>query len=190
MAKISSDNLTLEIRIIEKDERGWIQYEIAFLHNGQPIINDSKLKTGDDGPYWENRPYGKIKANEYEDDKFIPVLERALNTDKEQFCWTVEPNFHLAILPYSFFTLFSGDDELLCRSNELIQAENDRELIREIANNRLSDDVFTIIGLMDSYNFHGEDGYSFNGPALIISTTRYKLLQFIEELKREYNDIG
>ena len=73
MAKLTSGNLTLEIRFREFDEAGWVQNEILFLWENKAIVNDALLKRCND--HWQARNYGAFKANQYERDDLIAKIE-------------------------------------------------------------------------------------------------------------------
>jgi hypothetical protein len=186
MAKLISGNLALEIRYKELDAQNWIQYEIFFLYKDQPMIQDSQLKRIDE--HWKNRSPGAFKANEYQHDELISILQKALDTDEAQFYEPTDPDFILAVYPNKVFPFIPRNWELLWASEEAVQEIEDHELVREFAGGRLPDDPFTIILMVDVYNYGEEHAYHCEGPAMILVIRRHELSTFIDMLGAEYKE--
>jgi hypothetical protein len=184
MAKLSSRNLSLEIRYKEFDDQDWIQYEIFFLYKDQPMIQDAQLKRVNE--HWQNRSAGAFKANENERDRMIDMIQKALDTDEPQYYSPTDPDIILAIYPKMIFPFMPSNLELVWASDESIQQAEDHELIREVAGGRLPDDFFTLILMVDIYNYGEEHGYYGEGPALIMMPRRHELRTFLDELQTEY----
>ena len=53
------------------DAEGWLNYDIAFLWQNEPIINDAVLKR--EPQYWADRRPGTFKACSYGGDGLIPT---------------------------------------------------------------------------------------------------------------------
>lgn len=186
MAKFVSHNLTLEIRFMEMTSDGWLQYEILFLYNGESIIQDKLLKRNND--YWSARSYGAFKANDYERDSLIQVIQEALDSDEPQFWEPIEPDVVVAIYPHMIFPFMPTKWKLVSVSQSYLESVENHEILREAAGGRLATDPFTIIVFVDIYNFGEESGgYKGDGPALIMCPSRYELMQFMLELRQEYD---
>jgi hypothetical protein len=184
MAKLASGNLAIEIQYKEFDDQDWIQYEIFFLYKGQPMIQDFQLKRVNE--HWQNRSPGAFKANEYQGDHLIQTIQKALDTDEPQYYKPTDPDFTLAIYPKKIFPFMPSDWEMVWASDEVIQQAEDHELVREVAGGRLPDDPFTIILMIDVYNFGEEGAYYGEGPALILLPRRNELRKFLNDLQAEY----
>jgi len=187
MAKLTLNNLALEIRFKEFDQHNWIQYEILFLYNNQSMIEDHLLKRINE--HWANRSPGAFKANEYEFDRFISFLQKALDTDTSDYYMPTDPDIILAIYPRSSFPYTISDLKPNKRLTDAIDSvSEDSALIREIAGGRLPGDTFTVILMVDVYNFGRESAYTGQGPALILMPTREELRKFCDELQSEYDE--
>lgn len=184
MAKLKSNNFALEIRYVKLDIENWIQYEILFLYKDQPIIQDALLKRVNE--HWRERSFGAFKANECDRDELIDTIQEALDTDEPRYYQPTDPDFIFAIYPNEIFPFMPSNLQLVWSSDEIIQQDEDHELIREVAGGRLPDDLFTLILMVDTYNFGDERAYSSEGPALILLPRRHELRQFLSELKKEY----
>ncbi|HEY9088628.1 MAG TPA: hypothetical protein VIO36_10700 [Anaerolineaceae bacterium] len=180
MAKLESGRLGLEIRFIELDTNNWIQYEIRFLYDDEPLMADGPLKR--ENEHWQKRSPGAFKANQYERDGFIPTLRRALETDEVSSFTPIDPDVTFVVYPRRVFPLLSHIREPDLDDEEVA----DRELVREVAGGQLLSDVFTIIFMVDVYNYTGTWVYSGQGPALILLTHRSEVREFLNQLEAEY----
>ncbi len=189
MAILSSGNISFEIQFKSRDEEDWIRYNIFFCYKGKSIFDDRVLKDRNYSTKWLDRPYGGIKGEECDEDALIKYIEKALETGERQYYEAIEPGFLMAIYPDDFFPFMQSNRHRVYLSDESSQRENDLELIRELAGGTLPYDPFTIIIQVDSYNFGDEISYSQQGPALIMTTTRHELRQFVLELRGEYEAI-
>jgi hypothetical protein len=180
MAKLTSGNLTLEIRFREFDDAGWVQYEILFLWENKPIINDALLKRCN--KHWQARNYGAFKANQYERDDLIAKLEKVLETNEPGYWEPLEPDIIIGIYPEIAFPFLRSKLEILYESEEFRQSREHREKSKQ-ETGKLPDDPITLIVFVDAYNFENSDGYSGEGPALIMSPARSALELFCSELK-------
>ena len=180
MAKLESGRLGLEIRFIELDTNNWIQYEIRFLYDDEPMMADGPLKR--ENEHWQKRSPGAFKANQYERDGFIPTLRRALETDEVSSFTPIDPDVTFVVYPRRVFPLLSHIREPDLDDEEVA----DRELVREVTGGQLLSDVFTIIFMVDVYNYTGTWVYSGQGPALILLTHRSEVREFLNQLEAEY----
>lgn len=168
MARLSSNLLTLEInfRSIEFD---WVQYDVRFLWDDKNIVNNEVLKGGSD--YWNYRVNDAFRVNEAEKDTLIPFLESVLDNDRMDYWEPLEPDMILAIYPRALFP-FSDQMDTLTR----LQPSGEKK----------PTDVFTIIAMIDVYNFDLAEYYQGDGLALIMTCDRKQLSDFLDDLKREY----
>ncbi|MFQ6072795.1 MAG: hypothetical protein ACE5KT_08875, partial [Methanosarcinales archaeon] len=100
MAKLQSDNLTLEINFTTFDYE-WVNYEIFFYWEDNIIINDSILKRSSE--YWSKRRIGSFLANEYRKDTLIETIKKVLDTNEPDYWEPIEPDVIIAIYPEMFF---------------------------------------------------------------------------------------
>lgn len=186
MAKLTSGNLSIEIRFLELDEYKWVQYEILFLYKDQPMIQDALLKRVNE--HWSKRSLGAFKANEDEGGAggLIETLRKALDTDEMQYYEPLEPDFTLAIYPNMAFPFMKSRYERIYTSERALEKERQREQARVDAGGKLPDDYFTIILMIDLYNFGDEIAYAGEGPALIMMPQRKEVQTFLEEYEQEF----
>jgi hypothetical protein len=180
MAKLTSNQLTLEIRFREFDKAGWVQYEVLFLWQDLPIVNDALLKR--DGKYWSARSFGAFKANDYERDDLIATIEKVLETNQSDYWQPIEPDVTLAIYPEMEFPFLESHWQPVAESDEDRQVEENREQGEQAVEGKLPDDWITLIAAVDTYNFKGSRAYSGEGLALIMCPTRQELEQFCADL--------
>jgi hypothetical protein len=192
MAKLQSDNLTLEIKfdIFEED---WIAYEISFLWKNDLIVNDGILKKS---RWWDRRKYGTFLANDYKADSLIETIRNCLVTNRPEYWEPIEPDAKIGIYPEIYFP-FLKDHWVTVEETgeEVLQAEEQQKLSEE--QSELSKDeiqtskyeLFTIIAFIDSYNFEGCSSYSSEGISLHIIATRKELETFVIDLETEYNEL-
>lgn len=175
MAKLSSNNLTLEIRY--KDfQAGDVKYEIGFLWENESMINDALLKRWSD--YWSSRSKGYFLAAEYEKDFLIATITKALQTDEPQYWRSLDPDVTFAIYPKKRIPFIKPN-------NERITHEEETELTQKSKTKQL-DDWFTVIAFVDAYNFQNSDTYCDGGIALHMLVKRRDVEIFCATLKEEY----
>jgi len=184
MAVLESGSLGLEIRFIELDSNNWIQYEILFLYNGEPMVQDHQLKRYNE--HWARRSPGAFKANQYGHDGFIPTIRAALDTDEVRSFTPIDPDITFVVYPRRVFPYLTHPITPIEEEDPVTQEEEDRALIRELAGGRLPDDPFTIICKIDLYNYGRQGVYQGQGPALIVLAHRHEVRAFLEALEREY----
>jgi hypothetical protein len=186
MAKLTSRNLSIEIRFLELDECQWVQYEIFFLYKDQPMVQDALLKRVNE--HWSKRSLGAFKANEDEGEAggLIETLRKALETDERQYYEPIEPDFTLAIYPNMAFPFMESRYERIYTSERALQEERQHEQARVAAGGKLPDDYFTIILRIDLYNFGDEIAYAGEGPALIMMPQRKEVRKFLEDYEQEF----
>ncbi len=181
MAKLQSGKLALEIKY--KDfVFGEITYEIAFLWNGESMINDAVLKRSSE--WWASRKSGTFLFSNEPDDAFLNLIERAIETDEPVHWEPIEPDIKLAIYPEFYFPLIDKAWDIL-RRDEKLQAH--RMAIKQAKKEQGKQpfDTFALVVFVDTYNFD-EGGYSDQGLALQIATERRHLEEFHKQLKAEY----
>lgn len=178
MAKLQSDNLTLEVKF-NSFENQWINYDIRFYWKDDIIVNDNILKR--EGKWWSKRNYGTFIANDYEKDHLIDTIKKILKTNKAEYWETLEPDVTIAIYPEKFFPFLESHWTLIDNDKEE-QIENE---IQE----RFEDDLFTIIFFIDSYGFKDSESYSGEGISLHMVVRREDLEKFVSDLEIEYNKL-
>ena len=184
MAKLISDNLVLEIKFVDYND-GWVEYEIAFLWQDEPIINDSLLKRVTS--YWQRRSPGTFKANQFLEDDLVQTLEKALERGEASYWEPLDPDITIGIYPDQDFPFlcFSQDKHISPERNEAGSLGNQGE--GDVENNDEEDiSGFTLIVAVDLYNFRGSRAYYGEYVALIMTTTRQDLERFTKELREEY----
>jgi len=169
MAKLKSGHLTLEITYQEIDKEEWVQYEIRFLWQNEPIVNDALLKRQTE--YWRKRKIGAFKANQYREDDLIATIEKVLISNEADYWEPLEPDVTIGIYPGRYFPFVHVNT----LQEQKIEIDSDSK-----------DDVITIIVAVDMYNFQGSEAYYGESIALIMIPTRQALETFISELKQEY----
>jgi len=184
MACLQSDNITFEFRFKEFDDCFFIQYEISFLWNGQPMFNDDILKKSNQ--FWANRNHGAFKAWDHREDIFIATLEKVLQTNKADYWHPAEPGVTIAIYPDRLFPFTDKKDDFAWETETQRKERLEREERKAAAGGKLPDDCITVIVLIDQYNLENSELYNGDGPALIISPKRHQVERFCCELKKEY----
>lgn len=179
MAKLQSDNLTLEIKF-NKFEYEWIAYEISFLWKDEIIINNNILKTG---KWWDIRNYGAFLADDYERDHLIETIKMSLETNKPEYWEPMEPDAKLAIYPEMYFPFLKNHWIPVEETNEkIIQTEEEKHDTSKY-------ELFTIIAFIDTYNFKDSGAYSSEGISLHLIVTRIALEKFVTDLEAEYIEL-
>ena len=180
MAKLQSDNLTLEIKfyIFEAE---WIGYKIKFYWKEDIIVHDNILKRI--GEWWYKRDYGTFLANDYAGDHLIDTIKKVLQTNETEYWEPIEPDVKIGIYPDMFFPFLKSQWTLVEESDEKYMQKEKKE------NNKNPNDLFTIITLIDSYNFKDSEAYTGEGISLHLIVTRKDLENFITDLEIEYNNI-
>lgn len=181
MAKLQSGKLALEIKY--KDfVFGEITYEIAFLWNGESMINDAVLKRSSE--WWASRKSGTFLFSNEPDDAFLNLMEKAMETGEPVYWEPLEPDIKLAIYPEFYFPLIDKAWDILY-SDEKLQVH--RKAIKQAKKDHGKQpfDTFAFVISVDTYNFAG-GGYSSQGLVLQIATERRHLEEFYKELSAEY----
>lgn len=181
MAKLQSGKLSLEIKY--KDfVFGEITYEIAFLWNGESMINDAVLKRSSE--WWASRRRGTFLFSNEPEDAFLNLIEKAIETNEPVYWEPIEPDIKLAIYPEFYFPLIDKAWDILYLDKKL-QAY--RKAIKKAKEEQGKQpfDTFALVVFVDTYNF-AEGGYSSQGLALQLATERQRLEEFHKELSAEY----
>ena len=184
MAKLTCYQLTLEVRFREFDENCWLQYEMSFLWEGQPIVDDGLLKRSPAG--WANRTYGTFKANEFDCDSLLPLLKRVLDENLEDYWEPAEPDVVLAFYPEREFPFLPSHSTSIFEADHIIRERAEREAAKRAAGGRLPDDLMTVVAFVDGYNWQNCCAYPGSGLALVLRSCRGDVQQFHDELSQEY----
>ena len=184
MALLKSELLSLEINFVGF-EYGWVQYEIYFRWENEPIINDNLLKR--DGEYWGSRKIGSFLANEDEKDRLIDTISKVLQTNESQYWEPIDPDIIVAIYPEMYFPFQRSHYTLIHESEDYKKKRGEREKLKKELGS-LPDDSFTIIVFIDAYNFKNSDAYYGEGISLHLIVDRVTLENFNSELSREYSE--
>ena len=176
MARLISGNLAFEFRFIEIDKNGWVQYEFAFLWEGEPLVNDRLLKR--DGLYWLKRRVGSFKANERAADTLLPVLAEVLRTNEPNYWQPAEPNVVIAFYPEMAFPFLQAAPTTVL--------SEDRLRAKELYGGKLPDDPINMIVFVDTHNLRHGKPYSGEGLSLMLNPTREMLQLFYDDLSHEY----
>jgi hypothetical protein len=182
MAKLFAESLTLEITFTGF-EAGDVQYEIAFLFEGESIINDAILKRSSN--YWNSRRPGVFLVRDYEKDYLVKTIEKVLETNQPGYWEPYEPDVVLAIYPEMHFPFLRSHYQVI-RMNSKAKEEVERREREKLEKGKLSDDLMTLACFIDAYNFRNTNSYCESGIALHLTVERKDLEAFGLELKKEY----
>lgn len=183
MALLKSELLSLEINFVGF-KHGWVQYEIYFRWENEPIINDNLLKKN--GEYWGSRKKGSFLANEDEKDRLIDTISKVLQTNEADYWEPVDPDVIVAIYPERYFPFLKPHYTLINESEDHKKKREEREKLKKKLGS-LPDDSFTIIVFIDAYNFKNSDAYYGEGISLHLIVDRVTLEKFNSELSNEYS---
>jgi hypothetical protein len=182
MAKLSAESLTLEITFTGF-EAGDVLYEIAFLFEGESMINDALLKRS--SAYWSSRRPSVFPACDYEKDYLIETIEKVLETNQPEYWEPYEPDVILAIYPEMHFPFLRSHYQVIWK-NSRTKEEVERRERKKLEQGKLPDDPITLICFIDAYNFRNTRTYCESGVALHLTVERKDLELFCLELKKEY----
>ena len=184
MALLKSELLSLEINFV-RFEYDWVQYEIYFRWENEPIINDKLLKR--DGEYWGSRKTGSFLATEDEKDRLIDTISKVLETNEPEYWEPIDPDIIVAIYPEMYFPFLKSHYTLIHESEDHKKKREEREKLKKELGS-LPDDSFTIIVFIDAYNFNNSDAYYGEGISLHLIVDRVTLENFNSELSKEYSE--
>ena len=184
MVKLQSENLTMEIEFNSFEDE-WIGYKIRFYWKDDLIVNDNVLKRT--GEWWYKRDYGTFLANDYEGDHLIETIKKVLDTNETEYWEPIEPDVKIGIYPDMFFPFLKSQWTLVEESNEKYMQKEKSENSKIL--DKSPDDLFTIITLIDTYNFKESQAYSGEGISLHLIVTRRDLEKFVLGLETAYNDL-
>ncbi len=196
MARLQLSDLALEVEYV-RFEDGWVVYDIRWLWQDEPILNDAILKRHNE--FWGSRSRGGIHANEHRGDFVLPILKQALESDEPVSWNTTDPDVLLMIYPHWLYPLPKpaglasidwelGDTELpkgTWAADHLWAEREQRRKARSVAG-KLPDDLFYLVLFVDVYNFKQCYAYEGNGVALHARVQRWQLEEFYQCLKGEY----
>ena len=163
MAKLKSENLELEFKLLECHKYDLMEYDFrcTLTWKGIPVLNDKAFKRS--SSYWKKGSDGGIIGEEMDSFSLITELEEAVKT-KEMRIWESwpDPDMCVAIYPNRCFPdLITPDQE-----------------------------YHTIIFSPDVYQFRDMDCYSgYEGVSFVMTPTEEMLIQFINDLKKELLEI-
>jgi hypothetical protein len=161
MAKMQSGKLALEIKY--KDfVFGEITYEIAFLWNGESMINDAVLKRSSE--WWASRKKGTFLFSNEPEDAFLNLIEKAIETDEPVYWEPIEPDIKLAIYPEYYFPLIDKAWDILYLDKKLQAHRKSIKQAKE-EQGKQAFNTFAVVVFVDTYNFD-EGGYSSQGLVL------------------------
>lgn len=147
----------------------------------ESMINDALLKRWSD--YWRSRSAGYFLAWEYEQDRLIEIIEKVLETDEPAYWEPIDPDVIFAIYPKKHFPLLMKSRYELMFEEE--EAEREHE---KLGKGKSPDDWFTVIALVDAYNFQNSSVYLDSGIALHLLVERKDVEAFCAKLKEEYTE--
>lgn len=165
MAVINSGNLALKVGFVNFSA-DWIRYDINLMWNNEPVISEKVQKRTN--KYWQLTSDGGICARDYEEDGLIPVIKKVLDTDESDSWTPIEPDVSFLIYCGDCFQFFNSDK---CNRN------------------RSSENKFTILVDIDTYNFKNSKTYSGDGVIFNLIVNRADLEKFVKELQEEYEDL-
>ncbi len=187
MAILNNGELSFEFVFKELDDCLWVQYEFWFRWRNEYVFRDDLLKRWPET--WAGRSEGALRANESDDDTFVRVLERAIESTSP-VCWQpMEPDVIIAFYPDQDFPFIPNRWHEIY-TPEAQKAHDERLQRREQQGGKLPDDIITMVVFVDAYNFKGCAPYYGAGFALILTPTREQLATFCRDLKAEYGEFA
>lgn len=184
MAVLKKWDLSFEVVFRELDECLWVQYEIYFRWQGEPIFRDELLKRSPSG--WVDRPKGALKANEHHGDSLIAVLEKVLDCNEFDYWQPIEPDIVVGFYPDAYFPFMPSHSKIIYEAEHVKTEALAREKQKRENGGKLPDDTITMVAMVDSYNFKDCVAYEGQGPAFIMTPSRENLEQFLSDLKAEW----
>lgn len=188
MAILSSEKLSLEIRFREIDAQQNVQYDTWIRYDGKAVINPGILKRDD--AYWNNRISDGLRASDGMDDRLIPTLQEALETNQPRSWQPVESGFSLYVYPEIFFPPTSQEDfERPFRLEYFPDSTEKPPEQRSAAGGKLPNDLINIYVPVDLFNFSGTHSYGGTGLAMHLCVYRWEVEDFLDDLKYEYAEL-
>lgn len=185
MAILQTDSLSFEFVFKNVDANLWIQYEFYFRWDTHAVFRDDLLKRTPIG--WAGRSEGALKANEYQEDSFLPILEKARDASEPLYWEPSEPDIKIAFYPEQFFPFIPNQSTEVFVSDYVKRQREERQQRKARHHGRLPDDLITMIVFVDAYNFKDCGMYCEAGFGLFLRPTRAQLAHFYTELKSEYD---
>ena len=163
MAKLKSEELELEFEFLSYEDYSPVEYtfKCTLRWKGIPLLTERAMKRGTS--YWDKGKEGGIVGSEMVGFTLINDLENALKT-KSVKIWEAwpDPNMCVSIYPARCFP--NLDEE--------------------------TSEYNTIIVSPTTYQFEGNECYSgYEGVSFVMTPKTQELKDFIEDLKRELEDI-
>jgi len=183
MAIIADGKLGMEIGFRKTQDEEFVEYDIRFLWQGEPMMRREILKVGND--YWSGRLDGGFRADDHGSDTLIPALRSALEHSTAGYWEPIEPWVTL----YFFPGITLDDLPLLwaCAVGEPQTQAQQGYLHRLRAERRSTkaEDLWLLVARVDAMNFKDEDMFSGAGPALSVQVERQQLERFVDDLEQE-----
>lgn len=166
MAYLRSLNWALEIRYFpHPHDVHSLRYEVFFRYKGEPIIQNELLKFSP--KIWEDRTPGAFLAHENDGCSLVPTLAAVLKSNQPAIWRPSDPDMTIAFYPGQVFPYLELEPEA---SMEKILSK---------------DAPFTVITVIDGYNFGNEFAHHGFGPALVMIVKRPVLQEFFDALRAE-----
>lgn len=193
MAKLSNEKMTLELTFTGYEYK-WVGYEIKFLWEAIPVINDAVLKRVNE--HWNKRSKGAFIASDDERDRLIPVIKKVLETDTPDYWQPIDPDVTIEIYPddLDLYPPVESHFRVIKICDEWVNDAKKREELKKKIG-QLDDDLFVVVTRIDAYNFKNQDAYCNFGTShsccisLLLTISRADLKQFVADLETEYKDL-
>jgi hypothetical protein len=178
MAILESDGLAFEFRYagMHRMNGAWdeVSFEYGLLWKGESMFNEKTMGSG------------RFSGDSDDDYHLIHLLDHVLATGKADYWNDIgEPQHCVAIYPDDWFPFLPNRLKIV-RIDNAYQAELDARERLKAEKGQLPDDHFTVIVHVDTYQFDKSEGYTTQGPALILNVYRHQLAAFRAELETEY----
>lgn len=184
MAILQDGKLGLEISFRQEHISGFIEYDVRFLWNNEPIVRDAVLK--DDNEYWSDRLPGGFRVSDHGDDTLINCIRKSLDTST---AWNWEPYedfISLQILPGILIDSLSSMWKAALDPGAPDFTKRYFKSVQEDLKSSKQDTVFMVIAMVDVFNLKDEDLFQGCGPSIVLHVTRTELERFVEEMSSEY----
>jgi hypothetical protein len=195
MATLTSDLLTLSIKLSQKYRNFGTRYEILFLWNNEHIINDRIIKYHRED--WYDRSEGALLASTARLKNLVRCIENVLESNVPDFWRSDDPDLIISFYPDMFFPFLlpptASFSSLLSNPQSTTWNRAWEEADKEIRAYQREQgyeptprhQIITVIVKADTFNFRDSHPGTMNGVALIMLVERDKLKSFYNELKRE-----
>lgn len=187
MARLTDEELTLEITVHYRNQyrpdRWFVLYEVGFIWDYAPVVNDSIISGYS---YGCKRSPGKFMIGDHDGPYLIDTIRKTLATDAPDYWEPIEPDAIIAFYPGMHFPFLPSHMQMLWESSELQQSQEKKQQDREAAGGVLPSDVITVIAFINSGYLSNNSGYAGSGLAVVLSPSHLELERFCEQLAIEY----